>query len=79
MKRFFRWLGVNVSRGDSVTDTAGNPDINIAEKGVLLPDLHAHANNDDTVPNLSVITSVEADSDESAGFNPYDTGVLRKD
>lgn len=84
MKRIFRWLGVNVSRGESVTDTTSDfesnePDINISKKGVLLPDLHALENNDDTVPNLSIIRPNKADADESAGFDPYDTGVLKKD
>lgn len=84
MKQILRWLGANIYRVESVTNKASDADElkpvhKDVEKGVLLPDIHVLKNEEDTVPNLSTLSPSVADSDEAVGFNPYDTGVLRKD
>jgi len=44
-------------------------------KNVLMPDIYGNEHVA-TVPDLKVLDP--SDTDESTGFNPYDTAVLRK-
>jgi len=46
-------------------------------KNILMPDIYG---NEDvaTVPDLKILGPSSPDTDESTGFNPYDTAVLRK-
>ena len=44
---------------------------------VLMPDIYAEGHAT-TIPDVSIVAESVPDSDESAGFNPYDTGVLQK-
>lgn len=43
---------------------------------VQIPDGYAE-DYDDTVPNLAILDLSPPDTDESTGFNPYDTGTLQ--
>jgi hypothetical protein len=46
-------------------------------KNVLMPDVHGNEYVV-TVPDLKILDLSSSDADESTGFNPYDTAVLRK-
>ena len=46
-------------------------------KNILMPDIYGNAHVA-TVPELKIIDLSSADAEESTGFNPYDTAVLRK-
>jgi hypothetical protein len=45
-------------------------------ENVLMPDIYA-VKNVDTVPDLEILDLSAPDIDKSAGFNPYDTAILR--
>ena len=46
-------------------------------KNILMPDIYGNEHVA-TVPDLKIIDLSSPDIDESTGFNPYDTAVLRK-
>jgi len=46
-------------------------------KNVLMPDIYGNEYVA-TVPDLKILDLSSPDTDESTGFNPYDTAVLRK-
>jgi len=46
-------------------------------KNILMPDIYGNEHVA-TVPNLKILDPSSPDTDESTGFNPYDTAVLRK-
>ena len=46
-------------------------------KNILMPDIYGNEHVA-TVPDLKVLDPSSPDTDESTGFNPYDTAVLRK-
>ena len=46
-------------------------------KDFSMPDIYA-VGDVVTEPDLKILQQPSADGDESAGFNPYDTGVLQK-
>jgi hypothetical protein len=46
-------------------------------KNILMPDIYGNERVA-TVPDLKIIDLSSPDIDESTGFNPYDTAVLRK-
>ncbi|MCH8101295.1 MAG: hypothetical protein IIB74_12785 [Proteobacteria bacterium] len=45
-------------------------------QNVEMPDIYSDLKA--TSPHLKVIEAVAADSDDTRGFNPYDTGTLQK-
>ena len=47
------------------------------EKNVPMPDIYSDEYVA-TVPNLEILAPSSPDINESAGFNPYDTGTLQK-
>ncbi len=59
-------LGIDVSKG-----------LQRPAKNVLMPDIYGE-NDDDTQPLLNILDPSSPDTDESTGFNPYDTAVLQK-
>ena len=76
MKRVFAWMGKAVSQPEApvVDDQPSKP---LTVEDVVMPDIYA-VEHEDTVPVLKVIDLSSPDIDESSGFNPYDTAVLRK-
>ena len=46
-------------------------------KNILIPDIYGNEHVA-TVPDLKILDPSSPDTDESNGFNPYDTAVLRK-
>jgi hypothetical protein len=46
-------------------------------KNILMPDIYGNEHGT-TVPDLKIIDPSSPDIDESTGFNPYDTAILRK-
>jgi hypothetical protein len=46
-------------------------------KNILMPDIYGNEHVA-TVPDLKIIDPSSPDAEESTGFNPYDTAVLRK-
>ena len=46
-------------------------------KNILMPDIYGNEHVA-TVPDLKILDLSSPDIDESTGFNPYDTAVLRK-
>jgi len=65
MKDIPKWLEQSLSQSPGFSNDAPMPDIDTDEC-------------DTTVPHLKVLDLSLADVNESTGFNPYDTGVLRK-
>lgn len=58
-------------------DVPGGIDAHGSETDVMMPDIYADR-HDATEPDLKILDQASPDVDESAGFNPYDTGVLQK-
>jgi hypothetical protein len=44
-------------------------------KAVEMPDIYSDVKK--TNPHMKVVDAVKADSDDTRGFNPYDTGTLQ--
>ena len=65
---------IEASFGADAPDQITNPEL---REDVLLPEIYAEEDVD-TVPNLGIPDQPSADAAESAGFNPYDTGVLQR-
>ena len=87
MKRLFNWLETKFSRSKTfvAADQPSEPltpdpdriDAPGSGPDVSMPDIYADG-HDATEPDLKVLDQPSPDADESAGFNPYDTGVLQK-
>jgi magnesium-transporting ATPase (P-type) len=76
MNRFIKALARNLSRPKApvAADQACNA---VSAEDVLMPDIYA-VTNVDPVPDLETLDLSTPDIDGSAGFNPYDTAILRK-
>ncbi len=86
MKRFTAWLETSWARAKSLfaADQAGDPEDvepddedrdETAETGEM-PNIYADVKR--TNPHMKVVEAVKADSDDTRGFNPYDTGTLQR-
>jgi len=76
MKRFLRWLERKSSRPEAPVE-ADQPSSPVSVEDIAMPDIYAEkplAN----VPELKTLVSSSSDTDETEGFNPYDTAVLQK-
>ncbi len=49
----------------------------VSVEDVVMPDIYGE-NDDDTQPLLNILDPSSPDTDDSTGFNPYDTAVLQK-
>ncbi len=49
----------------------------VSVEDVVMPDIYGE-NSDDTEPLLNILDPSSPDTDDSTGFNPYDTAVLQK-
>ena len=58
-------------------DVSGGTDAHGSGTEVLMPDIYGDR-HDATKPDPKILDQPSPDADESAGFNPYDTGVLQK-
>jgi hypothetical protein len=88
MKRIISWLKAWPSaiaefiESDQPTEPETvNPD-DIAEdsesgEDILMPDIYSEGNSDN-VPVPEILDKPSLEDNESAGVNPYDTGVLQK-
>jgi len=76
MNRFIKALARKLSRSKAPI-AADQPSNAVSAENVLMPDIYA-VMDDDTVPDLEILDLSKSDIDKSAGFNPYDTAVLRK-
>ena len=93
MKRIFMWLEGKISRREAVTDQPSNPEsakpdeIDLGmdlpkglpkpTKSVLMPDIYSDEHVA-TISNLKILDQPSLEDGESAGVNPYDTGVFQK-
>ena len=86
MKRLVAWLETSWARAkslfaaDQVDDPEdAEPDVEVrdetAETGEM-PNIYAEVKR--TSSHMKVVEAVKADSDDTRGFNPYDTGTLQK-
>ena len=88
MKRIFRWLETRLARSKSPnpSDAPGasesvKPDESDLDqespKIVAMPDIYGDEHVP-TVPNLKILDESSPDTDDSTGFNPYDTATMHK-
>ena len=74
MKRIIEWMEKKLSHPEApVVDE--RPSKRLTVDDLVMPDIYA-VEHVETVPDLKIIDLSAAD--ESDGFNPYDTAVLRK-
>ena len=75
MKRIIEWLRTKFSQPASAiaTDQPSSP----VSKDVSMPDIYADTHVD-VQADIKALDQPAPDIEESAGFNPYDTAVLRK-
>ena len=76
MNRFIKALARKLSRPKAPV-AVDQPCNAVSAENVLMPDIYA-VMNDVTVPDLEILDLSAPDIDKSAGFNPYDTAILRK-
>ncbi len=86
MKRLLTWLQTSLAYAKSlfVADQMSEPDDvdpdddhgDESTQNIEMPDIYSDLKV--TSPHLKVIEAVAADSDDTRGFNPYDTGTLQK-
>ena len=72
--KIFNWL----NERPSANKEAGSVDLSdesVVVQDVEMPDIYSE--HDPTVPDLKIIDVSSPTIDESEGFNPYDTAVLR--
>jgi hypothetical protein len=76
MKRIVEWVRTILARPQAlvVDDQPSKP---LTVEDLVIPDIYADACSD-TAPQLKILDPTSTDSDESTGFNPYDTAVLRR-
>ena len=88
MKRIFRWLETRLPRSESpnpsdppVASENVKPDESDLDQGsptsVEMPDIYGDEYVA-TVPNLKILDESSPDTDNSTGFNPYDTATMHK-
>ena len=76
MKRIIAALKGKSSQPEApVEDDQSVPTVSVDD--IVMPDIYGNEHVA-TVPNLKIIDPSSPDAEESAGFNPYDTAVLRK-
>ncbi len=76
MKRIIGALKAKLSRPKACV--AADPSSNsVSVESVLMPDIYADE-HDAAVSDLKVLGPASPDTDNSIGFNPYDTAVLQK-
>ena len=76
MKRIIEWMEKKLSRPEApVLDEQPSKPLTVDD--LVMPDIYS-VEHVETVPDLKVIDLSSPDIDESSGFNPYDTAVLRK-
>ena len=72
MKRIIEWVEKKLSRPETpVLDEQPSKPLTVDE--LVMPDIYAEVKTTTEILDLS-----SPDSDKKRGFNPYDTGVLRK-
>ena len=72
MKRIIEWVEKKLSRPKAaVADEP--PSMPLTVDDLVTPDIYAEVKTTTEILDLS-----SPDSDKKRGFNPYDTGVLRK-
>ena len=82
MNRLLTWLQTRLAHAKSlfVADQMSAPDDfdpdDESTQNVEMPDIYSDLKA--TSPHLKVTEAVAADSDDTRGFNPYDTGTLQK-
>ena len=76
MKRIIKALAAIIRRPKAGAG-ADEPDGPISVENVSMPDIYADR-HDAIAPDSRVIDQPTLDVDMSAGFNPYDTAILRK-
>ncbi len=86
MKRIIYWMEAILARAKAlmVTDETDDPEnvetgddnVHVSERRVVVPDIYANDKN--TQPRHKIVDLSSPDSDETRGFNPYDTGSLKK-
>lgn len=90
MKRLLTWLETGLAHVKSffVADQASDAenvepeddghedDGQESAKAAEMPDIYSDVKK--TNPHMKVLEAVKADSDDTRGFNPYDTGTLQK-
>jgi len=76
MKRILRWLETISSRPKApvTVDQPRNP---VSMEDLAMPDIYADKPVA-KVPKLNILVPSSPDTDETEGFNPYDTAVLKK-
>ena len=65
---------IDIFIGDEVANSMQNQ---VPAKDVLMPDIYSDEHVA-TVPNLKTLDQPSLEDGESAGINPYDTGILQK-
>ncbi len=63
------------AKKDSRTKESGRTDSQVTN--VLMPDIYAHEPVNKKI-DAEVVDQSSQDTDESSGFNPYDTAVFQK-
>lgn len=76
MKRIIEWMEKKLSHPE-VPAVPEQPSKPLTVDDLVMPDIYS-VEHVETVPDLKVIDLSSPDIDESSGFNPYDTAVLRK-
>jgi hypothetical protein len=76
MNRFIKVLARKLSRPKAPV-AADQPCNAVSAEDVLMPDIYA-VKHDAVERKFEVIDQSSPDVDKSAGFNPYDTAILRK-
>jgi hypothetical protein len=76
MNRLIKALAKKLSRPKAPV-AADQPCNAVSAENVLMPDIYVDRNVA-AVPDLEILDLSKPDIDKSAGFDPYDTAVLRK-
>ena len=90
MKRLFTWFETGLAHVKSLfvadqaseaedvepEDDGHEDDGQESAKAAEMPDIYSDVKK--TNPHMKVLEAVKADSDDTRGFNPYDTGTLQK-
>jgi len=75
MKRISEWMESKLSRPEA-PDVPEQPSKPLTVDDLVMPDIYADKHVE-SVPDLKIINLSSPDIDDSTGFNPYDTAVLR--
>ncbi len=76
MKPIIAWMQAKLSHPETIDEVGQSPEP-ISTNDFVMPDIYGD-DHDATVPDLRIIDLSSSDTDESEGFNPYDTAVFRK-